>query len=161
MPPEPAEPPVAALGLRRQQCTAARHTVVRRSAERRWNHYEDSRDQGCCAACTGIRDERGHDPVAATRGLIRQDQSSQDKEEPHPFDAGCGSWREAFDAENRGCGQCPHIWLRAGPYIGRIGPDSACFRDFPVVAGPGVRFESHLGHVFSLVRGVLLLMCGH
>jgi hypothetical protein len=27
------------------------------------------------------------------------------------------------------------------------------FREFPVFAGVGMRFESHLGHVFPLVRG--------
>lgn len=45
-------------------------------------------------------------------------------EEPQPLDAGCGCWREAFDAENRGCGQCPRTGLRIESYIGPIGPDS-------------------------------------
>ena len=34
------------------------------------------------------RNERGHDPVAVTRGLLRLDQFSQDKAAPHPFDPG-------------------------------------------------------------------------
>ena len=28
------------------------------------------------------------------------------------------------------------------------------FREFPVFAGEGMQFESHLGHVFSLFRGL-------
>jgi len=110
--------------------------------------------KACGAACPGVRNERGHDwlaPRVDSFGRV----NFPGQEEPHPLDAGCGAWRGAFDSEIWGCGQCPHIWLRAGPYIGRIGPDSACFRDFPVVAGPGVRFESHLGHVFLQVRGPL------
>ena len=38
-------------------------------------------------------------------------------------------------------------------------PDWAGFRMFggsPVFAGAGTRFESHLGHVFSLFRGFLV-----
>jgi hypothetical protein len=32
-------------------------------------------------------------------------------------------------------------------------PDSAYFRGFPAFPRAGMQFESHLGHVFSLVRG--------
>jgi hypothetical protein len=46
----------------------------------------------------------------------------------------------------RRCAQCAHLSPRTGSYRGRIGPDSACFRDFPVFAGEGMQFESHLGH---------------
>ena len=53
-----------------------------------------------------------------------------------------------------GCGHCPHFGLRTGSYIGRTGPDSACFRDFPVFVRAGMQSESHLGHVFSLFRGL-------
>ena len=129
------------------------HAAVGRSdhegPERRWNHCEDASDQESRAACAGVRKERGHHPFAGMRGLVRQNRFSQDNETPHPVDAGCGRWSEGFDAENWGCGQCPHIWLRTGPYIGRIGPDSACFREFPVFARAGMRFESHLGHGVS------------
>ena len=62
--------------------------------------------------------------------------------------------------QKRGCGQCPHIRFRTGPYIGRIGSDSACFRGSLVFARAGVRFESHLGHVFSLFRGLWASECG-
>ena len=41
----------------------------------------------------------------------------------------------------------------------RIGPDSACFRGSPVFAGEGMQFESHLGHVFSLFRGLWASEC--
>ena len=67
-----------------------------------------------------------------------------------------------FAAQNlseRGCGQCPHFWLRTRSYIGRTGPDCLCFLEFPVFAGAGMRFESHLGHVFSLFRGLLASEC--
>jgi hypothetical protein len=43
---------------------------------------------------------------------------------------------------------------------GRTGPDSAFFRGRPVFAG-GMQFESHLGHVFSLVRGLWASECAH
>jgi hypothetical protein len=33
--------------------------------------------------------------------------------------------------------------------MGRIGPDSACFRGSPVIARAGMQFESHLGHSVS------------
>jgi hypothetical protein len=52
-----------------------------------------------------------------------------------------------------GCVHCPHFGLRIGSYVGRIGSDAACLRDFPVFAGEGMQFESHLGHAFPLVRG--------
>ena len=54
------------------------------------------------------------------------------------------------------CTMCTLIGVGLGSYMGLIGPDSACFRYFPVLAGAGTQFESHLGHVFPLVRGVLL-----
>jgi hypothetical protein len=47
---------------------------------------------------------------------------------------------------NLGCGQCPHFGSRTGSYVGRFGPDSACFRGSPGFAGAGMQFESHLGH---------------
>ncbi len=55
----------------------------------------------------------------------------------------------AFEAANGGGGQCPHFWLRTGSYIGRTGSYSVCFREFPVFARAGMRFESHLGHSVS------------
>jgi hypothetical protein len=70
----------------------------------------------------------------------------QDKEEPHPFLAGCGRWSESFEAAKLACGQCPHFGSRIGPYIGRTGSDCRCFRGSPVFAGVGMQFESHLGH---------------
>ena len=51
-----------------------------------------------------------------------------------------------------------HTW-GFGSYVGRIGPDSACFRGSPVFAGEGMQFESHLGHVFSLFRGLWAAEC--
>jgi hypothetical protein len=45
-------------------------------------------------------------------------------------------------------------WLRTGSYIGRIGSDFARLRDFPVIAGAGMQFESHLGHTVSAGRMV-------
>ena len=47
------------------------------------------------------------------------------------------------------CAHCPHFWLRIGWYMGRIGSDSVCFREFPVFAGAGMRFEFHVGHSVS------------
>jgi hypothetical protein len=38
--------------------------------------------------------------------------------------------------------------------VGRTQPDSAYFRRFPLFPGEGMQFESHLGHVFSLFRGL-------
>ena len=54
---------------------------------------------------------------------------------------------------------CEHtLWCRTGPYCLRTAPDSACFSGFPVFAGPGMRFESHLGHASPLVRGGFCLL---
>ncbi|RJT96594.1 hypothetical protein D6T65_15790 [Arthrobacter frigidicola] len=64
---------------------------------------------------------------------------------------------KASDREQRGCGQCPHLGLRIGSYIGRTGPDCAGFLGSPVFARAGVRFESHFGHMFPLVRGPFAL----
>ncbi len=64
---------------------------------------------------------------------------------------------KASGGERRGCGQCPHLGLRIRSYIGRTGPDSARFRRSPVFARAGIRFESHLGHMFPLVRGPFAL----
>jgi hypothetical protein len=58
----------------------------------------------------------------------------QDKEEPHPFVAGGGRSSESFEAAKLACGQCLRIACRIGSYVGRIGPDSACFRGSPVFA---------------------------
>jgi hypothetical protein len=40
-----------------------------------------------------------------------------------------------------------------------MGSDSARFRGFPVFAGEGMQFESHLEHVFSLFRGLWSAEC--
>lgn len=58
-----------------------------------------------------------------------------------------------------GCAHCAHFGRRIGSYWGRIGPDWRCFREFPLFARDGVRFESHLGHVFSLFRGLWASEC--
>ena len=42
---------------------------------------------------------------------------------------------------------------------GRTGPDSLCFGGSPVFAGERMQFESHLGHVFSLFRGLWAAEC--
>ena len=94
------------------------------------------------------------------QGFFRLSKIGQDKKEPHPFIAGCGRWSESFEAAKSACGQCPHFGLRIGSYMGRIGPDSACFRGRPVFARAGMQFESHLGHVFSLFRGLWASECG-
>jgi len=65
----------------------------------------------------------------------------------------------ALEAMKLGCVHCAHFGLLIGAYVGRIGPDSACFREFPVFAGEGMQFESHLGHVFSLFRGLWAAEC--
>jgi hypothetical protein len=103
--------------------------------------------------------ERGRDPDAATVKLLQQDLTFLGKEAPHPVDAGCGSLGEAFGGENLGCGQCPHFGSRTVPYRCRIGPDSVCLGGSAVFAGAGTRFESHLGHVFSLFRGLSASEC--
>ena len=59
----------------------------------------------------------------------------------------------------RKCVQSTHIVLRIGSYVGRAGPDSACFRGSPVFAGEGMQFESHLGHVFPLFSGLWAAEC--
>jgi hypothetical protein len=50
------------------------------------------------------------------------------------------------EVDKKGCGQCPHFPPRIGPYRGRIGPDSVCFRGCPVFTRARMQFESHLGH---------------
>lgn len=66
-----------------------------------------------------------------------------------------GGWQEGLKRKIWGCGQCPHFAPRTGWYGGRTGPDSACFRGFPVFARAGMQFESHLGHnVFPRQRRI-------
>jgi hypothetical protein len=36
---------------------------------------------------------------------------------------GCGVRLKCSGVAKRRCGQCPHLWLRTGSYIGRIGSD--------------------------------------
>ena len=72
----------------------------------------------------------------------------------------CGSRpQDGRDGQKGGCAQCAHPGLRIGSYWCRTGPDSVCFGGRPVFAGAGTRFESHLGHVFSLFRGLLASEC--
>lgn len=54
-----------------------------------------------------------------------------------------------MQGRDSGCVQHTHFGLWTGSYIGRTGPSTACFRDFPVFARPGSWFESDLGHMFS------------
>ncbi|MDR6507630.1 hypothetical protein J2805_003337 [Arthrobacter oryzae] len=81
--------------------------------------------------------------------------------------SGSTSWTAAWgrQGDKWGRAHCAHSGLRTGPYVGRIRPESACFREFPVFGGAGVRFESHLGHgIPPRQRGFLLLSvdnCGH
>ena len=83
----------------------------------------------------------------------------QDKQEPHPFGSGCGGLEGGAENDEMGCAQCAHFGLRIGPYIGRTGSDRVCFRGSGEFAGAGMRFESHLGHVFSLFRGLRASEC--
>jgi hypothetical protein len=67
-----------------------------------------------------------------------------------------GRVKSQFSVLNRAkkkSGQCPHFPPRIGRYSRRTGPDSACFRHFPVFSRLGIPFESHLGHGIPLVRG--------
>jgi hypothetical protein len=105
-----------------------------------------------------VRNERGLDPVAVEVDLLRQEQVFQGEETPRPVYAGCGCLGENLRGE-LGCGQCPHIRLRTGPYRCRTGPDSLCFGGSPVFARAGTRFESHLGHSVSLFRGLWASEC--
>lgn len=51
---------------------------------------------------------------------------------------------------------CPHSGRRIRSYCLRIASDSACFRGLPMIARPGMQFESHLGHANPLVGGFAL-----
>ena len=55
--------------------------------------------------------------------------------------------------------QCPHFGSRTGPYQCRTGPDCGGFRGSGEYSGAGTRFVSHLGHVFSLFRGLWAAEC--
>ena len=92
--------------------------------------------------------------ILKPQNCLKLSRICQDKEGPHAFVAGCGRWTESFEAANLRCVQSTLFGLRIGSYVGRIGRDSACLREFPVFAGAGMQFESHLGHVFSLFRGL-------
>jgi len=59
----------------------------------------------------------------------------------------------------RVCAQCAHPGLRIRPYRCRTGPDCGGFRGSGEYSGAGTRFESHLGHVFSLFRGLRASEC--
>lgn len=51
-------------------------------------------------------------------------------------------WRcAAASKEEKGCAHCAHSGLWTGSYRVRIGPDFACFREFPVFAGAGMQFD--------------------
>ncbi len=64
----------------------------------------------------------------------------------------------ALSSQKRRCGQCPHLPSQTGPYSRRTGPDSSCFREFPVLPSLGIPFESHLGHgIPARQRGGFLL----
>ena len=77
-----------------------------------------------------------------------------------PCRLGCGpllvvgsKWAKA------GCAHCAHPGLRIGSYWCRTGPDCGGLRGSGGFTGAGTRFESHLGHVFSLFRGLLASEC--
>ena len=57
-----------------------------------------------------------------------------------------------------GCAHCAHFGLRTGSYWCRTGPDCGGFGGSGV-SRAGTRFESHLGHVFSLFRGLWASEC--
>ena len=61
--------------------------------------------------------------------------------------------------QERGCAQCAHPGLRIGSYWCRTGPDCGGFRGSGGYSRAGTRFESHLGHVFSLFRGLWASEC--
>ena len=65
-----------------------------------------------------------------------------------PSDGGVSSLAPVHcrEAENRGCGQCPHPGLLTGSYRCRTGPDCGGFRGSGGFPRAGVRFESHLGY---------------
>jgi hypothetical protein len=57
------------------------------------------------------------------------------------------------------CGHCPHFQLQIASDGRLTRPDSPFFRGSLVFARPGMQFESHLGHVFSLFRGLWAAEC--
>ena len=111
-------------------------------------------------ACPRVRTERGQDPVAAEVELIQQDQVFQGKEAPHPVDAGCGSLLGGLWWGELGVWTVSTLWVcglgRTGAGLGRI---AYVCGGVPVFARAGIRFESHLGHVFSLFRGLWASEC--
>jgi hypothetical protein len=60
-----------------------------------------------------------------------------------------------------GCAQCAHPGLRIGSYWRRTGPDCGGFWGSGGCTRAGTRFESHLGHVFSLFRGLWVFFRVH
>jgi len=98
-----------------------------------------------------------HSRSLKAQTFFRLSKMRQDKEEPHPSEVGCGALVQCIGTMKFACVHCPHFGLRTGSYRARIGPDSACLQGSPVFARAGTRFESHLGHVFSLFRGFLVL----
>jgi hypothetical protein len=66
---------------------------------------------------------------------------------------GVAGWRGTTDF---GLWTMSTLWAS---YWGRIGRDSACFPGHPVFSRAGVRYESHLGLVFSLFRGLWASEC--
>ena len=62
-------------------------------------------------------------------------------------------WLLQQRGQRRGCAQCAHPGLRIGSYWCRTGPDCGGLRGSGGNSRAGTRFESHLGHVFSLFRG--------
>jgi len=100
-----------------------------------------------------------HSRSLKAQKFIRLSKMRQDKEEPHPSEVACGALVQCIGKMKFACVHCPHFGLRTGSNSPRIGPDSACLQGSPVFARAGTRFESHLGHVFSLLRGLRAAEC--
>ena len=93
-------------------------------------------------------------PGAAATGLLQQDQVFTATQRRALSMRGAAVGGEVVGGENWGCGQCPHFGSRTGSYWCRTGPNCGGFRGSGGYSRAGVRFESHLGHVFSLFRGL-------
>lgn len=93
------------------------------------------------------RQRRVYTSVAAPR--VSRECPLRAPDWPRPLCGERGSRSEWLaTCQKRGCGRCQHFGLRTGAAHRPDRLGLAMFLDFPLIAGAGMRFESHLGHVF-------------
>ncbi len=142
----------------------AGHAAVGRSdyewCEGRRRRDGESGDRACRAACPGPVTSAG-----ATRSRPRPNLSGRigfftAKRRRALSVRGAAVSGRASGRQKRGCGQCPHLGLRLGPYNGRTGPDCAGFPRSQCLQGLESGSSPTSGTCFPRSEALLLSYCG-